>query len=211
MPVSKLSTQQNIHHSIICQAFEQSCMLMQEYVGQEGQQRLLRSHRRAARRSETRSKKQQTKRRGRRQTGRAQAGASAQGGRTLDKYAWLQVRIPLFLPGATPALTPHVDVCVCVSTARLALAEALPPSGIKQRLKIYVAFVVRMLLSLHGRQEKLGLRRSFAHLLSTGLSHIAYSITIRAAMLYHPCMFLHWTRPTACAECFHVSLCLCCV
>ncbi|KAL3137809.1 hypothetical protein ABBQ38_005065 [Trebouxia sp. C0009 RCD-2024] len=65
--------------------------LEEEYLGQDGQQRLLRSHRRGARRSETRSKKQQTKRRGRRQTGRAQGGASAQGGRTLDKYAWLQV------------------------------------------------------------------------------------------------------------------------
>ena len=49
------------------------------------------------------------KRRGRRQTGRAQAGASAQGGRTLDKYAWLQVRIPLLFPGATPAVSDMSD------------------------------------------------------------------------------------------------------
>lgn len=82
-------------HRVVCRFLQHSCMWLQEYLGQEGQPRLLRSHRRAARRSETRSKKQQTKRRGRRQTGRAQAGASAQGGRTLDKYAWLQVRIPL--------------------------------------------------------------------------------------------------------------------
>lgn len=65
------------------------CCGPQERQGQDVQ-RLLRSHRASARRADGKAKKQQ-KKKVRRQTGRAQAGAVAQGGRPLDKYAWLQV------------------------------------------------------------------------------------------------------------------------
>ncbi|KAL0024726.1 hypothetical protein WJX77_011758 [Trebouxia sp. C0004] len=63
--------------------------LEEEYEAQDGQ-RLLRSHRTRTRCSDAKYKKQK-KKKVRRQTGRAQAGAVAQGGRQLDKYAWLQV------------------------------------------------------------------------------------------------------------------------
>lgn len=102
-------------HSVLCQAA--AAGWLQEYVGQEGQPRLLRSHRRPARRSETRSKKQQAKGR-RRQTGRAQAGASAQGGRTLDKYAWLQVRNP-------PPPSPSVLNCCCIDRISVCVSYSL--------------------------------------------------------------------------------------
>ncbi|KAL0034434.1 hypothetical protein WJX79_002167 [Trebouxia sp. C0005] len=70
-------------------AFDEEEALEEEYEAQDGQ-RFLRSHRTSARRSDAKFKKQK-KKKVRRQTGRAQAGAVAQGGRQLDKYAWLQV------------------------------------------------------------------------------------------------------------------------
>ena len=109
---------------------------MQEYLGQDGRQRFLRSHRRGARRSETRSKKQQTKRRGRRQTGRAQGGASAQGGRTVDKYAWLQVRSVCLSVHMGPTSAAMGLLYVWALSVKLwaTLANHIPPSDIKSRL-----------------------------------------------------------------------------
>jgi len=89
---------------------------------------LLRSHRTSTRRSDAKAKKQK-KKKVRRQTGRAQAGAVAQGGRQLDKYAWLQVTTSRFshfltyMPPSSWGLSsipaPHGHVCMILGKALL--------------------------------------------------------------------------------------------
>ena len=66
----------------------------------------------------------------RRQTGRAQAGAVAQGGRQLDKYAWLQVPtlaafflfltyMPRLSWGLSDVPAPHRHMCIAIGKALL--------------------------------------------------------------------------------------------
>lgn len=92
---------------------------------------MLRSHRTSSRRSDAKAKKQK-KKKVRRQTGRAQAGAVAQGGRQLDKYAWLQVTTSCiihfphlhasFVLGSEQC-TCSTFVSYCANESRLALSR----------------------------------------------------------------------------------------
>ncbi len=87
---------------------------------------MLRSHRTSTRRSDAKAKKQK-KKKVRRQTGRAQAGAVAQGGRQLDKYAWLQVSTSRFFHfpylnisfvlGFGSVSAPHGHMCMAIGKA----------------------------------------------------------------------------------------------